>query len=151
MFKQKYAFLPTFLLLTFVLMRYLFLLLLLTISSCGSDEPQALKKPDDLIPEEAMVQVLADVHMLEAAITIRNPGPRNPINMNGDPSVVPVIENTGKHPLAYYDIFKKYNLTRDQYEKTMAWYTANPVELNAIYDKVLVELTKRQVEMQAGK
>ena len=98
-----------------------------------------------------MVLVLADVHMLEATISIRNPGPRVPINFGKDPSIVPVTESNGKAALPYYDIFKKYELSREQYEKTMVWYTANPKELNEIYDKVLVELTKRQVESQAGK
>lgn len=130
-------------------MRYLFFLLVLLFAACGN-EPEALQKPDDLIPEEKMVNVLADVHLLEAALTLRQPSLRQPMIMRADPSIVQAPAGGGKS-LQYYDIFKKHELTREQYEKAMLWYTSHPEELNLIYDKVLVELTRRQAEQQAGK
>lgn len=137
-------------------MRYISLLFILLLSACSGDEPEALKKPDDLIPEEKMVLVLTDVHMLEGALAVRSNSasemrnPVNPMNLRKDPSVVPLPINP-KNALQYYDIFKKHEVTREQYEKTMSWYTSNPDQLNEIYDKVLVELTRRQSEEQSKK
>jgi hypothetical protein len=130
---------------------------LLFLFSCGHGKDQKIKEPDDLIPEEKMVLVLADVHLLEASLAVRSTNPvpvrmRLPQQFLHD-SVPPPIQPIGekKNPLPYYDIFKKNGVTKKQYEESMMWYSANPEKLNALYDEVIIELTKRQTEDRTGK
>ncbi|CAN5122109.1 hypothetical protein BH09BAC5_BH09BAC5_19300 [soil metagenome] len=152
-FKQKYPFFPLISSsITFVLMyRYLFIAFFFVLA-CNQSQVVVVEKPDDLIPEEKMVQVLADVHMLEAVLTVKNPQtphPRGPITMEfpKDTSIASLAENAGSNStLALYDIFKKNDVTRKQYQASMQYYGSQPEKLDAIYDEVITELTTRQLK-----
>lgn len=116
-----------------------------------------MEKPEDLIPEEKMVQVLVDVHLLEAALSIRTPQAthtRGPITMEHfqDTSLpnFSADPNT-KDPLPLYDIFKKHGVTKKQYESSMKWYCSEPDKLSLLYDEVITELTTRQLKQKSGK
>lgn len=128
-------------------------LLLLFSVACGRKETPVADKPDDLIPREKMVSVLADIHLLEAAIGITNgAAPPMPIMHMGqgpmDAKVPPVIQK--QKELGYYDVFKRNGVTREQYDRSMKWYTAHPEELSVLYDDVITELTRRQTVEQAS-
>jgi hypothetical protein len=137
-------------------MQRFFILSLLFLFSCSRHTKNVVQQPDDLIPQNKMVQVLADVHLLEATLSVRSPIPsgRNrhlPPEFSHD-SVGPVsMEPQKKDTLPYYNIFEHYKITSRQYESSMAWYTANPEKLNDLYDLVIIELTKRQTEDKLGK
>lgn len=131
------------------------LIALLFFCSCGHSSKPTVAEPDDLLPKEKMVPVLADVHLLEATLAIRSPMPQHrphlPMEFAHD-SIPPVsLEPQKKDTLPYYNIFKRYDITRKQYEASMAWYSANPEKLNELYDLVIVELTRRQAEDRTGK
>lgn len=128
-------------------MRYLLICLVLLFSSCGGDEPELLRKPDDLLSEEKLVAVLTDIHLLEGALALRSGGPRvvQP-GIRRDPSLQMTIPDNNKAPLGYYDIFSRNGITFEQYEHTMQWYSGHPEELFDIYDRVLIGITRRQAE-----
>ncbi len=129
-------------------MHRVFLVVTLFLFSCSSAEKETLPEPADLIAEEKMMQVLADVHLLEATLAIRSPqapNPRMPMDPHRDTTVRAIVQEVmNKEPIGYYDIFKKHGITRKQFEASMQWYSSEPARLNALYDKVIVELTKRQ-------
>jgi hypothetical protein len=133
-------------------MRYLVGILLLLFVSCG-EEKVTEKAPENLLEKEKMVQVLADVHLLEASLNLRSPSVIRPMKIIPNPNLEPLPPEPvdSKSPLPYYDIFKKHGVTRAQYEETMKWYSAHPEELNLLYDEVIVELTKRQASEQMKK
>lgn len=124
--------------------------------SCG-EEKTAVVEPADLVDREKMVAVLADVHLLEAALSLPTSAPNlvrdRPPRLPGQPASMetapPSFEK--KEELGYYDIFKKHGVTREQYEQTMAWYTSHPEKLTVLYDDVITELTKRQATEQTKK
>lgn len=124
----------------------LFLLAIVFLFSCHSEKEKSVPKPDDMIEHDVMVQVLADVHLLEGALLTRLPAPAIRGPMMHDPSFVRQLppDSNKIASMPYYDIFKKRGVTRRQYESTMKWYCANPDELSALYDEVIAELTKRQ-------
>jgi Domain of unknown function (DUF4296) len=131
-------------------MRFFWVLILALFTACSSDEPAAITVPDSLVAEVKMVQLLADVHLLEATLQVEQPNLRTVSLMPGH-IVAPPDPNLPldtSNQFAYYDIFKKNGCSRDDYEKTMNWYTQNPEQLNLLYDKVLVELTERQTKEQ---
>ncbi len=143
----------------FVPMKRFLVMAVLFTFSCNQSKIKGVEKPDDLIPEDKMVQVLADVHLLEAALNIRfsqtnqHTG-QGPIEMmHHQDTVQPVfsLDGNAKYPLGYYDIFKKEGVTKKQYESSMKWYCADPANLSKMYDDVIIELTKRQTKEKTGK
>jgi hypothetical protein len=127
---------------------------LLLLFSCNQPQVETIKKPDDLIPEEKMVQVLADVHLLEAALNVRSPQVMRPSGPLPKTLELPrdtviramVVDPNAPPPIGWYDVFKKHGVTKAQYESSMSWYSANPETLNHLYDEVITELTTRQLK-----
>jgi hypothetical protein len=123
------------------------ILILLVLVSCGR-QAKSVPKPDDLIGEEKMIQLLADVHIMEGALLVRSPGVQrqNPMLVR-DPSMAKVAPvSIDKNPVPYTDLFQKRGVTRAQFESSLNWYCANPEKLSRIYDDVIAEITKRQAE-----
>lgn len=132
-----------------------FLLLLLTVGCSSPDGPKLPPEPDDLIEEEKLVNVLADVHLLEAALGMRNPiiAPRSPLRPGQSP-ITPAEQAPqmgATKALPYYDIFKKHGITYKQYEASITWYAAQPERLDVIYEDVIEELSRRQTEATSRK
>lgn len=128
------------------------LLALFFLFACNEAPVDAVPKPDDLIPEEKMVQVLVDVHLLEAALNVRTPQvsrPHRPITLELPKDTViraVIADPNAPPPIAWYDIFKKHGVTKSQYEASMKWYSSQPEKLNKLYDDVITELTTRQMK-----
>ncbi len=143
-------------------MRFSALLFTITllISSCGgSNEEKAvlIEEPDDLIPRDKMVLLIADVHLLEACLQYRIPhttsrvpnimGPGQPEAMQE--AVVTTLP-TDQKAMPYYDIFKKYGYTHDQYDRSLRWYMTDAELYGEMYDEVINELIRRQAYEQGG-
>lgn len=135
--------------------KFLFLAFLL-VFACNKPKVASIEKPADLISEEKMVQVLVDVHLLEAALNLRNPTvprPHRPVSMEQfkDTLLPPFsADPNSKDPLPLYDIFKKHDITKKQYEASMKWYCSQPEKLSVLYEEVITELTKLQLKQKAG-
>jgi Domain of unknown function (DUF4296) len=130
----------------------------LAMISCGEQEEKSvplMDEPENLIEREKMIQIIADVHVLEAAAGLRAPVPpaRMP-SVPGQPqpqlpAPPPPPDVTQRQSLPYYDIFTKHRVTREQYQLSYQWYTLDPEEYGLMYDEVINELTRRQLEDQA--
>lgn len=126
--------------------------LIVMIASCGEKTEEvvvSMEQPADLIPEDKMIQVLADVHLLESAITFRGPqtASRSPFMVS--PNEQAALPPAGQQQaLPYYDIFSKYGYTRDQYQRSLRWYSLDATNYSEMYDEVINELTRRQAKEQ---
>lgn len=132
----------------------------LLVTSCGEHEPetpvQLMEQPEDLISEDKMIQVLADIHVLEAVIGYKMPqlhvnraGPFG--QPGGAQTPVPQpISDTAQNALPYYDIFREYGFTRDQFTRSNEWYAQDAEQYSEMYDEVINELTRRQAVDQNG-
>ncbi len=135
-------------------MRGIALFVLILLFGCSEPDPAVptIERPADLIEESKMVMVLADVHLLEAAISATTPPPRSrgPMLAPGQDAVHnnPVDGYENRKPLPYYDIFAKHKVSREQYERSMQYYSADPAAFALLYDKVIAELTKRHEELK---
>lgn len=130
--------------------------LLLLFSACGSKDEEnvaIMDEPADLIAQDKMIQLMADVHLLEAALQYRSPRvqSRMPFSISPveqapvDPAPLPSDQKT----LPYYDIFSKHQVTRDQYQRSLQWYMTDAKLYGVMYDEVINELVRRQaVEQQ---
>src|SRR4051812_49024630 len=110
---------------TFTPMQRFLILSLLFLFSCGHSTKPVSPEPDNLIPQDKMVEIVADVHLLEATLAIRSPATKRPLNHLPQEflrdSVSPIsVEPSKKDTLPYYNIFKRHEVTQQQYESSMA-------------------------------
>lgn len=133
------------------------LIALFFLFGCNQPQTPAVEKPKDLIPEDKMVQVLADVHMLEAALNVRSPQvirPQGPITLEAPRDTIIhgiAFDSKVPVPIGWYDIFAKRGVTKPQFEASMQWYSSQPEKLNLLYDEVITELTTRQLKDKSEK
>lgn len=98
--------------------------------SCKDQEEKSISIPDHVLPKEKMVQVITDIHIAEAEI-----------NLNAIP------DSAFKKSIYFEEIFKEHQITKRQYEESLAFYIDHPEILNKIYEQVLNDLSKIQAEM----
>jgi hypothetical protein len=90
-------------------------------------------EPKNLISENVMAEVLADIHIAEADIQLAN---------SEDDSIHQTYINY------YYAVFENHHITKDAFIQSMGYYIKNPELLQNIYDNVAEILsTKRGVKM----
>jgi hypothetical protein len=51
----------------------------------------------------------------------------------------------------YQLLFNKYNISKERYDSSYQFYLDNPALLNKIYENVIIELTKKQAEIEQDK
>jgi len=95
---------------------------------------QTVQLPDGYIPQEKMVDIMVDIHLVEGA--------RSGTLLLGD---------TNKLPDYYAHIYEKYDITEEQFKTSFDWYSQHPVQLKAVYDEVIVELSKLEEEIRVKK
>ena len=105
---------------------------LLLLFACTRDQQPVeaeLMPADSIIPEGEMVLLLADVHIIEAALTIeRNRG-----------------QDADSLANYYYSgVFKKYRISRKRYQENLEYYRKDPDGFFILYGKVNKELIDRE-------
>lgn len=94
--------------------------------SCSDD-----KAPDYLIPEDTMVSLLIDVHLVDAYFYEMY-----------EPTYLEEYM-TDSMTVAYSAIFEKYGVTADRFTKSIDYYTDRPETFRAIYEKVILQLNNK--------
>jgi hypothetical protein len=93
------------------------------------EERKAMMPPDSLIPEPVMVQLLADVHLLEAGLL-------NSRNRS--------LKTAGLSDVFYQDLFVKYGISEARYRQNLTYYQWDPEVYTALYGRVIDELKARE-------
>jgi hypothetical protein len=111
---------------TALMFRIISLLILFLLLSCSSD-----KKPDDdlLIPEEKLVPVLIDLHLVYALQTTHE---------------FRILVNQYDSIDIHSEIFSKHNITKAQLDTTLSYLSKNPEDLLDIYDEIIMQLSQMQ-------
>ena len=103
----------------------LYFSLLILLSGCGM-------RPLGILSYNKMVDILLDVHIAESAMKILDPTARR-------------IEKQ-----EYYNtVFEKYDTTKEQFDKSLDWYSRRPKTLIAIYDDVRIKAEALQARVEA--
>ncbi len=97
------------------------LVLMISLLSCNEN---LLEKPDNLIPEAKMVEVLKDLAIVNAAKSTN----------------LAVLHDNDIEPMPY--IFEKYHIDSLQFVESDRYYASLPVEYERIYKKVESKLEK---------
>lgn len=108
-------------------MRKIFLLLPLVflILSCSNEGD----KPKDLLPQETMVSIMADMQLAEAKVK----------NLH-----LPADSTRELYSLYELSIFEKYEVEPEQYQESFHYYLNEYNEMTAIHNALLDTLNRRQ-------
>lgn len=96
--------------------------------SCNND--QNGQKPEDLIPEPQMIEVLADICKVEARFQRR-------LSIRGKDNSELVLQN-------YNAIFNAHKVTLPQFKDSYEYYEDSPKKMQELYDSVIVILKKEE-------
>ena len=100
--------------------------LLILLASCDST-----KKPEGLLPEDKMVEVLIDIHVTE-----------------GIASSLPIPYDSSQvlYRLLEKDMFINNDVEDSVFHKSLIYYMADPTKINNIYSRVVDSLRVRESE-----
>lgn len=102
----------------------------LAAGSCRRSYP----RPRGLIGEEEMIGVLVDVHLAEAIL------------MNEE-SLGSNVDSLS--PIVMARVFHKHQVSREQFDKSLDYYSHDPDRLNQMYEQVYNTVTRYDAEMKA--
>lgn len=105
---------------------FLFLLYVVILSSCQHEV---------IIPRKDMANILVKVFLIDAA-TQSSPSKMNLYN---------------KDSIDYYSAaIESYGYTLVQFDSSISYYTKHPKELDAIFDKVIIQLSRKETKLNEG-
>jgi len=117
------------------IMRCFLVFALVSIGLLGCHKHTSTKIPADIIQPDSLVQVLTDVHILQATMQL---------GYNQKDS----INNSQQ---AFQSLWKKHHMTQSEYEKDMKFYSYHPDLLDSVYEKVLSNLGEQKAELLGRK
>ncbi|WP_294669537.1 DUF4296 domain-containing protein [uncultured Fluviicola sp.] len=106
--------------------------LLVVLQSCNS-ELHGLKKPNNLIPKDQMIDLMTDMLILEGHIQTTY----STVNR-----YYKVMTASGRYYL------KSKHVTEKQYEESFVYYTSTHEDYKQMLDKVMENLQKESIELQ---
>ena len=101
-----------------------YILVLLLIVSCGGQGKKRVKKPDDLIKKDKMVDIIYDMSLVSAAKGVNRK----------------LMEQQGVHPDQY--VYEKHGIDSAQFAQSNEYYAFDLDAYEEIYNKVKVKLEK---------
>lgn len=108
---------------------FLIVLFVLGLFSCGE---AIVKKPDNLIKKEIIIEVITDLSVLEA-IQSHNPA---------------LLELHNINPYEY--VYKKYGIDSLQLVQSNMYYASNIKEYDAMYAKIKLKLEQQKAEIDSS-
>lgn len=100
------------------------LLSALLMSACNKN-----KVPEDIIKEKTMIELLTEMHTADAYFN----------NITGYECDTLI----GEINYTYNQIFKKYGTNKEQFDKSLDYYSQNPKKFREMYEKVVLKLNKK--------
>lgn len=113
-----------------------FLLAFFSIFLFACTDSDTIAVPDSVLAKEKMADVMTDIHLLEATLNL-HVGSTDKLGPDGKPINV--------------NIYKKHQITKEQFDESYKFYTENPELLAEVYQLVLNKLSRMQAEVSSGK
>lgn len=108
----------------------------LVLAAIGCSKPP-VEKPENLLREDQMVNMLVDIHLAEATFINRR-------------SIDSLVENSSSANF-YYSILDKYQVTDSVFEKSFVFYASNPRKFEKMYRQAMNELNEMEQEFSGRK
>lgn len=87
------------------------------------------RKPKEVIDKEQLVPILVDLHKVHSIVKSKT---------------FTKIFYTTDSVQVYEPVFEKHGVTKEQFEKSIEYYSAIPLEFDLMYEEVIAELTREQ-------
>lgn len=110
------------------------LIFFFAISACDKSH---IEKPENLIGEKQMIDMLVDVHLAEATFNI---GKYNDENMKNSSSAD-----------FYYSVLEKYQVPDSVFEKSFVYYASQIKQFERMYRQVMNRLNEMEQEFSGRK
>ncbi len=110
-------------------------LFLLVIAVAGCEEP-IMPKPENLIKEDQMIDMLVDIHLAEATYA----------KFRYDS----IMQNNSSVNF-YYSVLNKYQVPDSVFEQSYVYYASVPKDFEKMYRKVMNKLSEREQELSGRK
>lgn len=107
------------------------LLFVLVLVACNSKDKSNDSRPENLIPQEKMARILADIHQAEGIISMEE------VSKDSSLLLFTEIEN---------QIFEKYKINKAQFKVSYNWYTSHVKEYKDLYTIVVDTMNVRHSE-----
>jgi|1185.fasta_scaffold48444_2 hypothetical protein len=114
----------------FKIKNQLFLILIVLFTSCSTSDSTII--PDNVLSKEEMAGVLADVHILEAAMNLNISNAIQSENDNREETVLSIL--------------KKNGVTKEKYEESFRFYSEHPKLFAEVYKLILSNLSELQAK-----
>lgn len=112
--------------------RILYLLSFVALAGCGQ---KTEKRPADLLPEQKMVQILADVHIAEARIET---------NVLYPDTALMIFNKEQKQ------ILEAHGVEEEDFRKTYRYYLTHVEQMDKLYEVILDTLSVREARLRAS-
>lgn len=106
----------------------------LAVLGCGK---QVIEKPEHLVGESKMIDVLVDIHLAEAAFNSQRH--RDTVLMNSSSANF------------YYSVLEKHTLQDSVFEKSLVYYVSQPRRFEKMYRQVMNQLIELEQEFSGRK
>ncbi|MFY0643156.1 MAG: DUF4296 domain-containing protein [Bacteroidia bacterium] len=98
--------------------RYFIAIIVLSFFAC---EDKNYQKPDGLIPEDTMVEIMKDLQILEAV--------HKDVSLFG-------VDRKAMSDTSYVIVFNKYGVKASEFDSTYSYYSKHPEDFEALMLKV---------------
>lgn len=92
-------------------------------------------RPKGVLNQNDMVNILTDLHKLDGSLMVKGLLP----------------DETDKKNDYYVSVLRKYGITQAEFDSSLIWYSKNPKKFDHVYDKVIIQLTDLQTDINKGK
>lgn len=106
------------------------ILVILAVSACGE---KLMKKPENLIPKEKMIEILSEMAIVNSAKSTN----------------IAILRDNNIDPTEY--VFKKFAIDSIRFVESDRYYASVPAEYEAIYTEVEIRLTNQKQELEDAK
>lgn len=117
-------------------MKKLLFILLLTVFVFAACNDSVIPKPESLIKEKQMIEMLVDIHIAEATFS----------KFRHDS----IMKNNSSANF-YYSVLDKYQVPDSVFEKSFVYYASVPRDFEKMYRKVMNELSQIEQEYSGRK
>ena len=117
-------------------------MLFVLVVACGRKDKGF--RPERLLTEHEMIEVMTDVQIIEADINFQKS--QEPGHDIDDTIKVVPKDFVGMSRNYYAQLFEHYGITDSIFEQNLRYYTERPAVLEKIMDSVVQRLTKEKVE-----
>ena len=116
---------------------FAFILPLVFLVSCYHDQEEETRfDMDKVMSSKKMIELFTDIQLLDGVVILEQRENKDPKRLANE---------------MFPDILEKHEVSREEFDESMRYYTYHTEKLNKIYEKVITNLSKMESEISLAK